>query len=44
MSPFAETIMRQKYLHPGEESWEDVAKRVVHNVMGPLLPETWWRR
>jgi ribonucleoside-diphosphate reductase alpha chain len=39
MSPFAETIMRQKYLHPGEESWEDVAKRVVHNVMGPLMPD-----
>lgn len=39
MSPFATTIMRQKYLHDGEESWSDIANRVVTNVMEPHLPE-----
>lgn len=38
MSTFADTIMRQKYIHPGESMWEDVAERVVHEVVGPLLP------
>jgi ribonucleoside-diphosphate reductase alpha chain len=38
MSPFADTIMRQKYLHPGEESWSDIADRVVEHVMRPHLP------
>jgi ribonucleoside-diphosphate reductase alpha chain len=39
MSPFADTIMRQKYLHEGEESWSDIAERVVTNVVGPYFPE-----
>lgn len=38
LSTFADTILRQKYLHPGEETWSDVATRVVDNVMRPLLP------
>lgn len=38
MSTFADTIMRQKYIHPGESMWEDVAERVVREVVGPLLP------
>lgn len=39
MSPFADTIMRQKYLHAGESSWEDIATRVVSTVMEPHFPE-----
>jgi len=39
MSPFAETIMKQKYLHPGEETWRDIANRVVPTVLGPMFPE-----
>jgi ribonucleoside-diphosphate reductase alpha chain len=39
MSTFAETIMRQKYLHEGEGSWTDIAYRVVSTVMGPYLPD-----
>ena len=39
MSPFAETIMRQKYLHPGEEKWEDIADRVVQHVVAPHFPD-----
>lgn len=39
MSPFAATILKQKYLHPGEETWEDVARRVVPTVMGPHFPD-----
>lgn len=39
MSPFAETIMRQKYSHDELESWEDIAHRVatsvMHSVSGP---------
>lgn len=31
--------MKQKYLHTGESSWEDIARRVVSNVMGPYFPE-----
>lgn len=38
MSPFAHTVMSQKYLHPGEEKWEHVADRVVDHVVGPYLP------
>jgi ribonucleoside-diphosphate reductase alpha chain len=38
LSPFASTVMQQKYLHDGETSWEDVADRVVEAVMGPYLP------
>lgn len=39
MSEFAETIMRQKYLHEGEERWEDIATRVVGTVMADTFPE-----
>jgi len=39
MSAWAETIMRQKYLHPGESTWEDIATRVVGTVMTPTFPE-----
>jgi ribonucleoside-diphosphate reductase alpha chain len=38
MSPFADTIMRQKYLHTGETNWRDIATRVVGTVMGPYFP------
>lgn len=39
MSPFADTIMRTKYLHEGEESWEDIARRVASTVLTPHFPE-----
>ena len=39
MSPFAQTVMKQKYLHPGETSWHDIASRVVHHVLAPRFPE-----
>lgn len=35
MSPFAATIYKQKYAHPGEE-WADTAYRVTKAVMGTL--------
>lgn len=38
MSPFAETIYKQKYAQPGEE-WRDTAARVVDNVLRPHFPE-----
>lgn len=38
MSSFADTIMRDKYLRGSEDSWEDIADRVVETVMGPHLP------
>jgi len=38
MSTFADTIYRQKYAQDGE-NWEDTARRVVTNVMGPYFPE-----
>ena len=38
MSAFADEIMRHKYLHPGEEMWEDIATRVVMEVIGPYFP------
>lgn len=38
MSPFAETIYRQKYAQEGEE-WGDTARRVVSTVMSPYFPE-----
>lgn len=31
--------MKQKYLHQGETTWEDVARRVVPTVMEPYFPE-----
>lgn len=39
MSKFADTIMRQKYLHAGEHEWVDIATRVVRKVVGQYLPE-----
>ena len=39
MSAWAETIMRQKYLHPGEETWQDIADRVAEAVVGPYFPD-----
>jgi ribonucleoside-diphosphate reductase alpha chain len=39
MSPFAETVMRQKYLRNGDQTWQDIAARVVTSVMGDYLPE-----
>lgn len=39
MSPFAETIMKQKYLRGDDETWQDIARRVVSSVMGGYLPE-----
>ena len=38
MSPFAETIYRQKYAQEGE-SWGDTARRVISTVMAPYFPE-----
>lgn len=38
MSPFAETIYRNKYAQAGEE-WPDTARRVATEVLGPYLPE-----
>lgn len=38
MSPFAETIYRQKYAQDGEE-WGDTARRVISTVMAPYFPE-----
>lgn len=38
-SPFAATVMRDKYLHPGETTWQEIADRVVDEVVTPLLPE-----
>lgn len=38
MSPFAETIYKQKYAMPGEE-WRDTAERVVNHVLKPYFPE-----
>lgn len=39
MSAWADGIMRQKYLHQGEDSWSDVAERVAREVVGPYLPD-----
>lgn len=39
MSTWAHTVMAQKYLHPGETTWEDIARRVVTTVMDPTFPE-----
>lgn len=40
MSVFASTIMQQKYSHEkadgSKESWEDIAQRVAHNVLGAV--------
>jgi ribonucleoside-diphosphate reductase alpha chain len=38
MSPFAETIYKQKYAQEGED-WVATARRVVDNVMTPYFPE-----
>jgi ribonucleoside-diphosphate reductase alpha chain len=39
MSKFAHDVMSMKYLHEGEESWEDIAERVGRTVMEPYFPE-----
>lgn len=39
LSPFADTIYKQKYQHEGETDWSHTADRVVHTVMDPYLPE-----
>lgn len=39
MSNFAETVVKQKYLRNGDQTWEDIATRVVTSVMGETLPE-----
>lgn len=39
MSAWADTIMRQKYLHKGEDSWADIAHRVAEAVVGPYFPD-----
>lgn len=41
MSEFADSTMRRKYLwtERGETSWEDIAFRVVSNVVGPYFPD-----
>jgi ribonucleotide reductase alpha subunit len=36
LSPFAETIFRQKYSMNGTEEWPDTARRVAVNVMGAI--------
>lgn len=36
MSPFAETVMRDRYSHDGKESWSDIARRVSTNVLGAV--------
>ena len=36
LSPFAETVYRQKYSLNGEEEWADTAWRVATNVLGAL--------
>lgn len=38
MSPWAETIYKQKYAQPGED-WKATAARVVSHVMTPYFPE-----
>lgn len=39
MSEFARSIMSNKYLHEGESGWEDIARRVVDNVLTPYFPD-----
>lgn len=36
LSPFAQTIYKQKYSLDGREEWQDTAQRVATNVMGAL--------
>lgn len=38
MSPFADTIYRQKYAQEGE-NWGDTARRVISTVMSPYFPD-----
>lgn len=41
INSFAEDIMRLRYLHPGERTWEDIAARVTKNVLGAVkLPRS----
>lgn len=39
MSTFARTILEGKYLKGEESSWEDIAKRVATEVVGPYFPD-----
>ena len=43
LSPFAETIKNQKYAQVKEdgtlETWEDIARRVAHAIVGEVFPE-----
>lgn len=39
MSAFASTVMSNKYLKEGEETWSDVAYRVAGEVVGPFFPD-----
>ena len=34
MSDIVESILRERYYHDGESSWEDIVNRVVEHVMG----------
>lgn len=36
MSVFARTIAQKRYMHPGETSWRDVAKRVSREVLSAI--------
>lgn len=37
-SEFSETIFRQKYAHEGAETWDELAKTLVNEVCGNLMP------
>lgn len=39
LSPFAETILRGKYLKGEESEWQDIAFRVASAVVGPHFPD-----
>lgn len=39
LSPFAETILKGKYLKGEESGWADIAYRVASAVVGPHFPE-----
>lgn len=39
MSTFAESVMKQKYLRNDDQTWEDIARRVVTSVLQDTFPE-----
>ena len=39
-SKFSEDIFKQKYAHDGAESWNDLARVLVHDVCGSYLGES----